>query len=655
MALVVAGCTETDTDETTSTSAGPATSATSSPESTTTSSTLQQTTPEFSSAPCEFDTPAGRDVECGWLEVLEDRSDPSKGTISLHVAVFSSDSDDPAPDPIVYLEGGPGGEILEAVPLVFEDRFAHVLADRDLILFDQRGTGYSRPSLACPELRDLSLELIEEDLPAGEVRSLELEAVEECRNRLIEEGADLDSYSSVASAADLSDLRMALGIEEWNLYGISYGTRLALTAMRTHPEGIRSVVLDSVLPPDADLYAESPANLDRALRELFDGCAADEVCSRTYPSLEADFYQLLEDLDAAPITAPVSDIFTGESYDAVIDGPTFGSVVFQSLYSEEAIPLLPQLIDHVGSGETYELSVLLSSFLANGEFISAGMQYSVQCAEEASFSSPEAVEAGLADYPNIDIVFQGVSNLGPAIFDICELWDAGSAPPTENEPVSSDIPTLVLAGEYDPITPPRWSESAVSTLANSTFVLFPGVGHGPSASVECPKSIFLDFVADPIAPVDTGCTLEMGGPVFLTDDRPAPEVVLVEFSENSFGVTVTGVVPEGWTQQAAGVWAREATGFDQTVLLQQVAPGVPKELLVGTLGSQFGLDPGASPDSAYDSWELYEGSISGVPATVAVRDVEAGSLLVILGASPYEQEALKESVLFPALDAIEAG
>lgn len=654
VSLLVVSCTETQAGETTSTTDTTSTTSTTL-GSTTTSTTLQQSSANYISAPCEFEVPEGREVECGWLEVPEDRADSSKGTIRLHVAVFSSESSDPAPDPIVYLEGGPGGEILEAVPLIFEDRFAHLLSERDLILFDQRGTGYSQPSLACPELRELGLELIEQDLPAEEARARELEAIEECRSRLVEAGADLDSYTSLASAADLDDLRRALGFEEWNLYGISYGTRLALTAMRSHPEGIRSVVLDSVLPPEVDLYAESAQNLDRALNELFDGCAADDTCSNAYPQLEADFYELVEKLDSEPVVAPVSDIFTGETYDAVIDGAGFGGVVFQSLYSEEAIPMLPILIEHVGSGETYELSVLLSSFLANGEFVSAGMQFSVQCTEEVPFTSPQAVEAAFDEYPALDVVFEGVSNLGPAIFDICDVWEAGDVPASENEAVTSPIPTLVLAGEYDPITPPRWSESAADNLETSTFVLFPGVGHGPSGSVDCPMEILTGFLGEPTAAPDTGCVADMGAPDFVVEEAPVSDVTLVEFSQQVFGTTITGVVPEGWEQQGPGVWVRGLTGFDQTALVQQGAPGVTKDLLIGSIGSQFGIEPGGAPDDAYETWDLYDSAIGGVPAIVAASDTEGGALLVILVVSPFEKETLTESVLLPVLDAIEIG
>jgi pimeloyl-ACP methyl ester carboxylesterase len=605
---------------------------------------------------CRFDVPAGRSVECGWVEVPEDRSDPEGGTVRLHVAIFASETPNPAPDPVVFLQGGPGGYALEIMPLLFEDGFSHLLADRDVIVYDQRGVGYSEPSLACPELRELGFEIIDDDLPVEETRRLQLDAVEECRDRLTASGADLAAYSSAESAADLAELREALGIDEWNLYGISYGTRLALTALRDRPEGIRSVVLDSAYPPDVDIVAEAPANLDRSLQTLFDSCAADPACAAAYPELETTFYDLLEDLEAAPLRAPVSDIFTGETYDALFDGAAFADILFGSLYLTEVIPELPRLIDEVAAGDTFRLSVLTTNLLANGAFVSTGMQFSVQCREEVAFSSPEAVTAGLADYPRLEPVFAQSPNVGPAVFDVCDLWGAGTGRPIENEPVSSPVPALVLAGEFDPITPPAWGEQAAAELGAATFVELPGAGHGPSSSIECPQALVRSFLAAPDTPLDAGCVTEMEAPAYFTPGAEPPPVELIPFTEQTFGVTLEGVVPDGWERQAPGTWARAATGLDQTAIIQQPVPGVPAETVLGLLGPQFGIDEGGEPTDSYESpagaWSLYEGSIVGAPVTVALLETDIGSVLVVLVSNPAEQDRLRADVLFPALDAL---
>ncbi len=657
LGLMLAACTPGEGGETT-TEAPPSDSTTSQPDDTTTSQPNRDD-PVIDPADCEFTVPAGREVECGWLEVPADRSEPGSGTIRLHVAVFESESPSPSPDPVVYLEGGPGGDALEAVSLTFEDRFAHLLVDRDVVFFDQRGTGYSEPSLACPELRELGLELIDEELPVSETIQRQQESILDCRDRLIDNGVDLDAYNSAESAADLRDLRIALGYDEWNLYGISYGTRLALTTMRDHPAGIRSVILDSAYPPQVDLVAAAPANLDRALRQLFDGCAADPDCAADYPDLERTFFDLVDRLDVTSIRAPVTDVFTNATYDAVFNGASLLGVVFQGLYSADVIEVLPRMISNVANGETYELSLLTTSFLANGEFVSAGMQFSVQCNEEAVFTDEDTVSSAYASFPDLETVFEASANLGAQFFETCAAWGAGEAPAIENRAVTSDLPTLVLAGEYDPITPPAWGELAADTLSRSIYVEFPGVGHGPSADRDCPKSVVRAFLAAPDGPIDLNCVDGMAGPDFATSEGTAPEVTLVPFTESGVGATLTGVVPEGWQSAGPGVWARGLNRLDQTALVQQFAPGATPDLLLGLIAQQFGLGSDPEPREAYETaagtWSVYEGSAVGAPLLIGLTEQNGGTLLIVLVTEPAEFDALAESVFFPVLDAATVG
>ncbi|MCA9957049.1 MAG: alpha/beta fold hydrolase, partial [Anaerolineales bacterium] len=346
-------------------------------------------TANFESADCQFAVPAGRDVACGYLTVPENRNDVANGrTVRLHVAIFASESSNPAPDPIIYLEGGPGGDALETVPLAFEMRFSPFLADHTFIMFDQRGTGYSEPSLACPELIDLTLETLDDDLSIEEGQQLQLDALTECHDRLVDEGVDLTAYNSAESAADVADLRVALGYDEWNLYGISYGTRLAQTIVRDYPEGIRSVILDSTYPLAANLQTETAVNADRAFSVFFAGCAADAACAEAYPDLDQVFADLVDELNANPLTINVFNLADGQSYDALIDGDTMVSLLFQALYSVELTPIMPKLIFDVRDGRTTDVVTILSSLLAQQEFSSQGMQLSVQCNEEISFSTP---------------------------------------------------------------------------------------------------------------------------------------------------------------------------------------------------------------------------------------------------------------------------
>jgi len=215
----------------------------------------QEDSPAIEWTPCWMELPdgfvEGEDIECGYLLVPENRAKPGNTpTIELAFAIVYAPTEDVQPDPIIYLAGGPGGNAVADVESWLEIPY---LGDRDLILLDQRGTGYSLPSLNCPEV-----EAGEEEVEAGEDNGTEA-----CRDRLIDEGVDLQAYNSAENAADVADLRVALEYDEWNLYGISYGTRLALTVMRDHPEGVRSVIIDSVYPPEVSSCGKNTGEIPR--------------------------------------------------------------------------------------------------------------------------------------------------------------------------------------------------------------------------------------------------------------------------------------------------------------------------------------------------------------------------------------------------------
>ena len=451
---------------------------------------------------CRFTPPSGWEVDCGDLIVPEIHSQPDGRTIRLHVAILRTESDNPAPDPIVYLEGGPGGSSLEAAQYIFPS-FGPFLTNRDVIFFDQRGVGLSEPSLNCLELQKLEYQTIQQDLSLVEEATLAKEAAMVCRDHLLRQSVNPAAYTSAENAADLNDLRLALGYEEWNLYGISYGTKLALTAMRDYPNGIRSVVLDSTYPLQVDAYAELPANASRAFRVLFDGCAADAACNSAYPELETVFFDLVQQLNAAPANVSIDTInhFTHQPVDsALIDGDSFVEMLFGALYISEIIPLLPEMIFDVRDGNYELLGRITENSLLPTNFISWGMYFSVQCGEEVLFSSQEEGAAAGEVHPEL----RSWADSDP-LLTICQSWGAKEADPIENEPVVSDIRTLILAGEYDPITPPAWGELVAGDLSNSVYFEFPDVGHGASFSSECALGITLGFFDDPTIEPDGYC------------------------------------------------------------------------------------------------------------------------------------------------------
>ena len=457
----------------------------------------------FEQSSCRFKIPRGQKVDCGYLIVPEDHGRPDGSTIRLHVAIFKTQSDNPAPDPILYLSGGPGDSPLKTVEFGFDVFSPFLLGDRDLILLDQRGVGYSEPALDCHELLELSYQTTQQDLPANKIAKLNARAANACRDRMLRQAVGLDAYTSAQSAADLNGLRRALGYKQWNLYGVSYGTKLALTTMRDFPKGIRSVVLDSTYPLQVNAYAEMPANATRAFNVLFDSCAADYACNSTYPELKTVFFDLVRELNDAPVTVPITVVnrFTLERIDsAIIDGDGLIDTLFQALYISDIIPFLPPMIYDIRDGNVELLGSIVESYLSSIEFFSEGMYFSVQCSEEVPFSSREGGAAAGQVYPEV----QRWADSDP-FFTICQSWGAGEADPIENEPVISDIRTLILAGEYDPITPPAWGELVAENLSNSFYLEFPDVGHGVSYSGLCPLGITLDFFDDPTIEPEGNC------------------------------------------------------------------------------------------------------------------------------------------------------
>lgn len=596
---------------------------------------------------CDFDVPAGVDIECGTLEVPADRDDPDAGEIELAYGVIRSESDDPADDPLVYLSGGPGQSTLELVPDAFGQVYEPLTADRDLVLLDQRGTGLSEPSLACDEYTEWGQETLGAGIPEEELEAQAVQAIEECRARLVDEGVDFADYSSTASAADLEDLRVALGYDEWNLYGISYGTRLAQTAMRDFPEGIRSVVLDAGYPVDADLYEETPGNAVRAMEALFATCADDPACAAQNPDLATTFAALVSELNATPAPVTVVDVTSGERLQEELDGDSLVGFLFQTLYSTELIPYLPEIITAARGGELGTIGLLLGAQSQQLGAISLGQQLSVQCQEEVPFGTREAVAGAAAEHPLVAGFFEGAPTLGSGIFDVCDSWGAGEPGPAADDAVTSDIPALVLAGELDPITPPRWGEDIAAGLSNSFFVTFPFTGHGSVPSRPCAVSITREFLDDPTSEPATGCVEDVEPPAFTSD---GVTIEMTSFEDEDLGLA--GVRPEGWIQAIPGVWQESAL----TSLIQQVVPGATREELLETVGRQLGLAAPLVPVEELPAgeltWQLYRLDDLGQSVELALADGPDGLIVVQLATTPARKDVHREQIFLPAVEAL---
>jgi pimeloyl-ACP methyl ester carboxylesterase len=447
--------------------------------------------PIFESAPCAFPVPSGYSPECGYLVLPENRTRSDSPLIRLHVAIFRNRSGVPVSDPVVHLAGGPGSSSLEVANYMLRQGLDAILDQRDFILFDQRGTGYSQPRLDCPERASVTGILLERDLTAEESDQIILDAFRRCRDRLLGQGIDLSAYHSAASAADLNDLRVALGYDKLNLYAVSYGTRLALTLMRDHPEAVRSAALDSAYPLQVNLYTALASNAERAFNVFFARCAADPTCNSSYPDLRSYFYQVVDQLNAFPVSV---SLYAGGSEQTVhVDGSLLIDVLFVGLYNPAVTASMPQMIYDIPQGDYDILRERLNLYFDSSAAL--GMQMSVQCAEEFPFNAAEeAYTVAQGVQPQIAAFYP--ASVEP-LFAACKEWTTVIPDPRENLPVASDIPALILAGDHDPITPPDWGRMVAQDLSHAYFYEFPGNGHWVTRSSRCALSMALTFWKDP--------------------------------------------------------------------------------------------------------------------------------------------------------------
>lgn len=449
--------------------------------------------PMFEPAPCEFPVPSGYSPECGYLIVPENRTRPDSLFIRLHMGIFRNQSGVPTSDPVVILSGGPGTSALNLAGYVFSQGLDGVLEQRDFIIFDQRGVGYSRPRLDCSERQEVTSLLLRARLTAEESKQAIIDSFRRCRDRLIVEGIDLSAYNSATSAADLNDLRVALGYEKLNLYAISYGTRLALTLMRDYPDAVRSAVLDSAYPLQVNLYTSLAPNADRAFNIFFNRCAADPTCNAMYPDLRNAFYGLVDQLNAQPVW--VSLPADGGEQSVLLDGGLMIDVLFVGLYNPAVTASMPQMIYDVRQGDYRILRDRLALYFdASGAL---GMQMSVQCAEEIRFNTAgDAYVAAQGVQPQIAAFYP--ASVEP-LFAVCGEWATTPLDPRENFPVTSNVPALILAGEHDPITPPHWGQMVDADLSNAYFHEFSGNGHWVTRSSRCALQMALAFWNNPAA------------------------------------------------------------------------------------------------------------------------------------------------------------
>ncbi|PHQ51956.1 transporter [Streptomyces cinnamoneus] len=450
-------------------------------------------------------------ARCGTLTVPQNRAEPGGRTISLGVAIVPAATGTPKPDPIVWLAGGPGDDAVGEAKMAVDGGLNR---DRDVIFMSQRGTYSATPALTCPNIDAFNARAVGLIYDAPSTERLHVEATKACRDQLAGRGVDLGAYNDTESAADYADLRTALGIRQWNVFGISYGTHLALVSMREHPEGIRSVGIDGILPPSKAGSALTWSSARQGFDGLFKACAEQPACDRRYPNLSATFDRLVRDLEANPVTTTVTLPGNPKPVKVVLDG---GALVNWMTSATHVAPQVPRALDELAHGKPQRIAQQWAggklSPQAMGR-VAHGLAYGVFCSEWTPYESQaRAIRGGQEAFPSFP---RSVLAQAPQLTFLrpdCEVWNVPAAPRSIRDVTRSDIPTLALSGGFDAQTGADNGPYVARTLSRAKVVTVPYEPHVVFASSKCAQEITVSFFDDPAAP-DTGCLNDLEPPRF---------------------------------------------------------------------------------------------------------------------------------------------
>ncbi|KOU42498.1 transporter [Streptomyces sp. WM6373] len=455
------------------------------------------------------------DARCGYLEVPENRSRPGGRTIRLAVAVIAAiHPAKPPQDPVVFMAGGPGADTFDDIPFLVD---SGLNKDRDLIIMAQRGNLYDRPNLACPEVDRFNAQAVGLGYDSEQAEQLMLKAVKDCRDRLTAQGIDLSAYNTTENAADFADLRKALNLRQWNVYGYSYGSNLALTYLRLHPEGIRAFAIDSITPPQHVTLPWTWASTAEGIDNIIEACAAQPACKDRYPDFRQMLTEQVRRLEAHPLTLNVEPPGGGKPVTVVLDGGALLNLIVAFSPRPED---LPAALDELAAGnpERFAKARAAGSVQRTGEF-AHGLTQSVVCGEWApGYSQTDVLNAGRKVYPAWpDTVLAEVPQL-PFQYPACRIWDVADRAAAQRVPTVSSVPALVISGSFDVKTGASWAKDVARNLSRSTSVLVPGIGHWVVPQSPCAQSVLASFFARPTAP-DTSC---------VDDVEPKPFTIIPE-------------------------------------------------------------------------------------------------------------------------------
>jgi pimeloyl-ACP methyl ester carboxylesterase len=449
---------------------------------------------------------AEEDMLCGSLSVWEDREAQAGRKLDLHVIVVPAHATEPEPDPVVPVAGGPGDSVSGWAPWV-PQAFPEILARRDVLLVDQRGTGKSN-GLPC------SFGVTQEDPQPAYDAMFPLAGVEACRAEL-ETRADLTKYLTSIAVEDLEEVRRRLGYGKLNLVGGSYGTRFVQEFLRRHPESVRTAVLQGLAGMDQRMPVDHARDGQRALDMVLLLCEEQPACREAFPDLREELWTVLDRLDRTPGRATLDNPLTGEEVTLSVGRGMFAEALRSLLYNPSGAAELPFLVHRAYQGDfvpffktTIPWRVFIELDLANGLYLS------ITCSEDVAWFTED--DALIHDRGTALGDFRTAAQLGA-----CSVWPVTEIPADFRDPVATDLPVLILDGELDPVTPPRFARDAVKHMPNSLLVVIPRAHHGWDGltNEECVEGLLNRFLeSGTTAGLDPSCVATMQSPPFVLEE-----------------------------------------------------------------------------------------------------------------------------------------
>ena len=443
-------------------------------------------------------------ARCAMVAVPEDYANKTSTgkTINIHVAVLSALARNPEPNPVYFFAGGPGQAASDIGALV--SALSDLRKSRDIVLVDQRGTGKSRTLTCDAAAADPNSDPLAQAFNASD------DAMQRDWAKCI---ATLKGNAAAHRTDDYIDdlelVRKALGHDKINVWGGSYGARVALRYMKRYPQSIRAAVLDGVAPTSLHLPDDALATSEAELRSTLAACAASSGCAKSYPNILATFDTLLAEFRAKSRAVNFAHPASGRPINGVVTDRTLVTLIWPLLYMPEGSRMVPSLIDQAARGNFAPLAASLSASSIGEGDIAIAQRFAVMCAEDMLNRTPR---------PNPR--FQALNDI---FYGFCKGFPHGTVAAEFFQPTTSAVPTLLLSGALDPVTPPTQGSLAAKTLPNSKHIVVAGVGHITSPQ-PCLRRIIIRFVeAGNIAAANDACEvdLKLPRPLFYTSPLEA--------------------------------------------------------------------------------------------------------------------------------------